>query len=123
MTQPGRLIAIVDDSPEDRATARRYLAQDPAGYLVVDFESAEDAVRACRLAAPDCLLLDYELQGTDGLEVLDHLTDGTGATPFAVVVLTGRGSEAVAVKAMKRGAVDYVVKGQYTPEGLRQTVA
>ena len=123
MTRRGRLIAIVDDSPEDRAAVRRQLAQDPAGYEFVEYESGPAAVEACRAAPPDCLLLDFDLGETDGLETLDRLTDGTGTAPFAVVMLTGRGSEAIAVQALKRGALDYLTKGVESPDGLRQTVA
>ncbi|QEH35265.1 Autoinducer 2 sensor kinase/phosphatase LuxQ [Aquisphaera giovannonii] len=123
MTRPGRLIAVIDDTPEDRAAVQRHLADGPDRYRFAEFASYDEAAASFRDEPPDCLLLDFRLQGMDGLEVLERLTGGTGVAPFAMIMLTGRGSEAVAVQAMKRGAVDYLVKGQYTPGQLRQAVA
>ncbi len=123
MAQQGRLISILDDSPEDRAAIRRYLTEEQSGYCFLEYELVSEATEALGLAPPDCLLLDYSLAGSNGLEVLEQLTGGTGIAPFAIVMLTGRGSEAVAVQALKRGALDYLVKGSYTPDQLRQTVA
>ncbi|WP_165231866.1 hybrid sensor histidine kinase/response regulator [Aquisphaera insulae] len=123
MTRPGRLIGVIDDTPEDRSAVLRHLADGPESYQFALFSTFEEAAAAFRSSPPDCVLLDYSLEGTDGLEVLEGLTGGTGAAPFAIIMLTGRGSEAVAVQAMKRGAVDYLVKGQYTPGQLRQAVA
>ncbi len=123
MTRQGRLIAIVDDCPEDRAAIRRDLAQDPAGYRFAEHESGDAAVEACLADPPDCVLLDFHLGEADGLEVLERLTGGTGVAPFAVVMLTGRGSEAVAVRALKRGALDYLAKGGESTDGLREVVA
>jgi CheY-like chemotaxis protein len=123
MTDQGPLILIVDDSPEDREAARRQLLPDPAGYRVAGEGSGEGARAACRAAPPACLLLDYDLADETGLEFLDKLTGGTGQAPFPVVMLTGKGSEAVAVQALKRGASDYLVKGQFDADGLRRAVA
>ncbi len=123
MAPSTRLIAILDDTPEDRAAVRRHLAAERTGYRILEYDSPAEAAESSRLAPPDCLLLDYRLEETDGLEVLELLTGGTGVAPFAIIMLTGRGSEAIAVQAMKRGALDYLVKGQYSPEQLRQTVA
>jgi signal transduction histidine kinase/FixJ family two-component response regulator len=58
----------------------------------------------------DLVFLDYSLLGRDGLEVLEEIRRGEAPPP--VVVVTGRGDEKVAVKAMKGGAYDYVVKGE-----------
>jgi PAS domain S-box-containing protein len=58
----------------------------------------------------DLVFLDYSLPGRDGLEVLEEIRRGEAPPP--VVVVTGRGDEQVAVKAMKGGAYDYVVKGK-----------
>jgi PAS domain S-box-containing protein len=56
------------------------------------------------------VFLDYSLPGRDGLEVLGEIRRGEAPPP--VVLVTGRGDEQVAVKAMKGGAYDYVVKGE-----------
>lgn len=120
MTQNERRVLIVDDCPEDRETYRRYLRQDPDyTYVVLEEESGEKALELCRLMKPDSVLLDYLLPDIDGLEFLDELSDKTGKVDIPVVMVTGYGNESIAVKAMKSGAHDYLVKGQTTPESLR----
>src|SRR5213594_1815724 len=60
----------------------------------------------------DCVLLDYRLPDLDGLECLRRLRRDHPEVP--VVMITGAGSEELAVEAMKLGATDYVVKhGKY----------
>src|SRR3954464_13383112 len=115
-----RRVIIVDDSPEDRETIRRFLLKDrDHSYSFSEQGGGAEGLSACRLAPPDCLLLDYDLPDLDGLEFLSEITGGTGLAPFPIVMLTGRGEEAVAVRALKKGAQDYLVKGHFTPDVLR----
>jgi two-component system, sensor histidine kinase len=123
MVRTERLILIVDDSPEDRESVRRYLRKDQrVDYRFLEDSTGLDGLRTCRTSGVDCLLLDYDLPDLDGLRFLDELTEGTGRSPVPVVMLTGRGGEAVAVQALKRGAQDYLVKGSYSPESLLRSV-
>ncbi|MCG3222289.1 MAG: response regulator [Candidatus Heimdallarchaeota archaeon] len=55
----------------------------------------------------DVILLDYLLVNTTGLEILEEIRQ---ITEIPVVIITGQGSEEVAVNAMKLGASDYIVK-------------
>ena len=122
MASQERLILIVDDSVEDRAAIRRFLRQDrSASYRFLEEASGVEGLAIARSAALDCVLLDYQLPDMDGLEFLRRLSAGD-APPFPIVMMTGRGSELVAVQAMKRGAEDYVVKGQLDAETLAATV-
>jgi signal transduction histidine kinase/CheY-like chemotaxis protein len=115
-------ILIVDDSEVDRATYRRYLeAVQNLNCNIFDCESAEDALEICTRDCPDVILLDYLLPGTNGLELLQKLTKKLGKLPI-IIMLTGQGSEAVAVEAMKRGARDYLIKGKLTPQSLINAV-
>jgi signal transduction histidine kinase len=119
MPEPLRIL-IVDDSPEDREVYRRLLLQDREHeYRFAQAESGEEGLEAVRREPPDCVLLDYRLPDLDGLEFLAEVTK-EGAVP--VIVLTGQGSEAVAVEAMKNGAQDYLLKGAVSREGLQRAV-
>lgn len=112
-------VLIVDDSPEDRHTYRRYLEQDQEHhYTILEEETGEGALDFCRQFQPDCILLDFLLPDQNGLQVLAELKQQFNSTMPAVIMLTGHGNEAVAVQAMKSGVQDYLVKRKTTRECL-----
>lgn len=112
MTDANIRILIVDDSLEDRSIFRRYLerSKEPT-YSVAEAESGEDGLTQCRSWLPDCILLDYNLPDVDGVEFMSRLNAEFSGDAPAVVILTGMGNETLAVKCMKAGAQDYLVKG------------
>ena len=67
---------------------------------------------------PDCALLDYRLPDIDGIEVLERLKKNKQVCDIPVAIITGQGSEEVAVQAIKLGAINYLVKGDITDERL-----
>jgi PAS domain S-box-containing protein len=116
-------VLIVEDSPEDREACRRLLTRaGGAEYTFAETDSGEEGVRLCRQRRPDCVLLDYRLPDSDGLELLPELAAAHPDGPVPVIMLTGQGDEAVAVQAMKRGAQDYLVKGRMTATDLAGAV-
>src|SRR5687768_5583279 len=105
-------ILLVDDSPEDREFCRRLLTRtNEAAYEVVEKELGEEGLRYCQQERPDCVVLDYMLPDLDGLEFLAQLQNKSGELSLPVVMLTGHGSEVVAVQAIKCGVEDYLMKG------------
>jgi len=120
---PKKSILIIDDSSEDRAVYRRYLKGEVELNLdIYECESGEDALQLCLDIRPDLILVDYLLPDMDGLELLETCRTINGLNKVPAVLLTGQGNEAVALKAMKKNVRDYLIKGQLTPESLRQTV-
>ncbi|QDV41841.1 Signal transduction histidine-protein kinase BarA [Stieleria neptunia] len=116
-------ILIVDDSPEDCEVYRRLLGQQAWNeYEVAEADCGEDGLEACRDRPPDCILLDYNLPDLDGLEFLTELRQSIPEHHLAVVMLTGQGNESIAVEAMKKGAQDYLVKGELTSDNLQRAV-
>lgn len=114
-----RTVLIVDDSPEDRDTYKAYLCQDEeCAYRFLEAEDADEALELCQREAPDLILLDYVLPTMDGLVFLDRLKGGREHLDAPVVMLTGRGSEDVAVRALKGGASDYLSKSDLTAESI-----
>jgi PAS domain S-box-containing protein len=123
MNQLQRTILIVDDSPEDRETYRRYLFGDSRyHYTVLEEEYGEDGLKACQLVKLDAILLDFILPDINGLEFLHQLQVQSQHLCPPVLMLTGQGSEEIAVQAIKNGAQDYLVKNQITAASLRSAV-
>ena len=117
-----RIVLLIDDSTEDRYIFRRYLQRDKdVTYEFLETATGSDALTVCKKHSPDCVLLDYHLPDMDGLEVLSRLRD-TLNHRIPVILLTGQGDEYIAVKAMKKGATDYLVKGKVDQASLRRTI-
>lgn len=101
-----RLIHLVDDDEAVRHSASFMLRH--AGFTVKTYQDGVTFLETAKEALPGCILLDVQMPHMDGLEVQEHLNKLGVALP--VIVLTGHGDVAVAVRAMKAGAVDFVEK-------------
>lgn len=121
LTDTCRKLLIVDDSKADRTIYRRYLQTDPhQTYNVFEANCAEKGLDLCQNQCFDAILLDFKLPDMSGLQVLDILKQQHPHT--AVIMLTGHGSERVAVRAMKGGAQDYLIKDRLQSDVLQHTV-
>ena len=117
-------ILVIDDNAQDRTLYRRYLSQQ-VGYEQLELAEASSGVEGLELfqtLRPDCILLDYNLPDTDGLAMLESLGQLVPPDTLCVVMITGGGSEALAVRALNSGALDYLVKQQFDRELLHKTV-
>lgn len=109
---------MIDDSPEDQEMCRYFLAQEGKDdYVFLEAQSGEKGLQRCLEEKPDCVLLDYMLPDIDGLAMLKKMTDEHGQLLVPVVMLTGQGSESIAVQALKNGAQDYIPKDEL--DGVR----
>ena len=117
-------ILIIDDNPVDRTLYRRYLAQPAGGERLEIEEASSGAEGLTRFLAqrPDCVLLDYDLPDIDGLAMLASFQAQSSPDTLCVVMMTGRGSETLAVRALSGGALDYLVKQQFDHGLLYKTV-
>jgi PAS domain S-box-containing protein len=119
-----KTILIVEDSPEDRETYRRYLlANSECSYTIVEAELGKEGLDKYQQFHPDLIFLDYRLPDLDGLEFVTRLQRETGRSTPPVIMLTGQGNEAIASQAIKAGVFDYLVKGQLTSEELCVTAS
>jgi signal transduction histidine kinase len=117
-------ILLVDDNEQDRALYRRFLGRH-LGFESISFEEAATAAEArdqFLAYQPDCVLLDYNLPDADGLDIMADLKALTPPDSLCVVMVTGGGSEELAVRALNNGALDYLVKRQFDQELLAKTV-
>ncbi|MEL6826546.1 MAG: sigma-54 dependent transcriptional regulator [Pseudomonadota bacterium] len=115
MPDLGRLL-IVEDTPSLARTYQAHLRHDFSAISIAD--TGATAISAVEAETPDCILLDLKLPDANGLDLLDRWT--AAALNCPVIVITANGSMSVAVDAMRRGAVDFVVKPT-TKDRLRLT--
>lgn len=116
-------LLIVDDCPEDRELYRRYLLSNQQhNYNILEATDGKEGLLLWKQYQPDVMLLDYLLPDLDGLDFLSQLNPYAQQSYLPVIMVTGEGNEAIAVKAMKAGVQDYLVKEQITRESLQMTV-
>ncbi|MGC4000073.1 MAG: sigma-54 dependent transcriptional regulator [Anaeromyxobacter sp.] len=104
MAQP--LILLVDDEAAIRFSVGRYLGA--RGFEVVTADGVAAGVAAFRARTPDAAVIDYELGDGDAIELLGAFRAIDPAVP--VVVVTGHATIDRAVKAVKEGAENFLVK-------------
>lgn len=102
----GKMIFVVDDDDAVRASLRALL--ETVGYRTRLFESGLALLDEPNIDVGACVLLDVKMPGLDGLEVQRRLNDRGVTLP--VVILTGHGDVAMAVRAMRAGASDFLEK-------------
>ena len=117
-------LLIVDDDAVDRLAVRRAISRSAlAGAEISEASSASEALEILAQSsgnAVDCVLLDYNLAGDTGLDVLHALRERDDL--MAVVLLTGQADPTAAAMAMKAGATELLTKDLLTPERIEQVV-
>ncbi|MGF1479338.1 MAG: response regulator [Cyanophyceae cyanobacterium] len=101
-------LLLIDDNADDRALALRELKQEFSELQATEVYSPENLNHALQRGDFQLAITDYQLRWTTGLEVLEVLKKRYPHCP--VIMFTGTGSEEIAVKAMKAGLDDYVIK-------------
>ncbi|MBT1075368.1 sigma-54-dependent transcriptional regulator [Geobacter grbiciae] len=99
-------ILVVDDEHLIRWSLEQNLKKQ--GYEVVSAGNGEDALRLARDEQPDLVLLDIQLPGISGLDVLEKIKEHD--EEIIVIMVTAHGALETAVHAMRLGAFDYINK-------------
>jgi two-component system, cell cycle response regulator len=102
------IVLLVEDSAAIRALVRRMLVA--GGHTVVEAARGADALALCREQQPDVVLLDVEMPGMSGWDVLAAMKADPGLRDVPVVFLTGRSDTADMVDGLRLGAHDYLRK-------------
>ena len=100
------LVHLIDDDEDVRRAVAFLLG--PAGLAVKVYDSASTFLEKCDDFQSGCIVSDVRMPGIDGLELLRRLNQKKSRLP--VVVMTGHADVALAVAAMKEGAVDFIEK-------------
>ncbi|MBT1444825.1 response regulator [Shewanella sp. JM162201] len=99
-------VYLVDDDPDVLASLKWML--EGLGIRTRGFVSAADFLQSVDLAKPAVAVLDVQMPDMDGMSLLDALL--ASPTPIVPLMLTGHGNIAMAVKAIQRGAMDFLEK-------------
>jgi DNA-binding NtrC family response regulator len=99
-------LLIVEDDPDFRETCVRWMTRK--GHTVQGAANGHEALDICERRSFDVAIVDMNMPGLTGLEVLDRMKVSQPETE--VIILTGQGTIESAVNAMKLGACDYLTK-------------
>lgn len=100
------IIYVVDDDASVRKSLKRLITS--MDFHVETFTSAQEFLRFDRSDRPCCLILDIRMPGISGLALQEELTVENYTIP--IIFITGHGDISMSVRAMKKGAVDFLTK-------------
>ncbi|MBP1955434.1 PAS domain S-box-containing protein [Halarchaeum rubridurum] len=107
-------VLCVDDEPGLAELVGRHLERADERLTTVAVTSAAAAFDALETTDVDCVVSDYEMPETDGIELLEAVRADDPELPF--VLFTGRGSEGLASRAISAGVTDYLRKERGTEQ-------
>jgi PAS domain S-box-containing protein len=109
-------ILHIDDNPHDLKLVQDTLREQKELFEVVEADNREKFEQLLNEKDFDLVLSDFNILGFDGLQVLRLVKEKFPDMP--VIIVTGTGSEEIAIQAMKMGASDYVIKSVKHIRGL-----
>ncbi len=116
-----RHILIVDDDEDDFFITSEYISSIPGFSFVIDWSyNYNDALKKMLSQTYDIYFVDYRLGIKTGMDLLhDAIRKGCEAP---IVLLTGKGTQEIDIKAMEGGAYDYLVKSELNTEKLERCI-
>jgi len=113
-------ILVCDDDPADRKLVRAYLQQiDDREIVLLEAGQRDEIQNALDKGRIDLVFMDVQMPEKSGMEWLVEIVEKRTAP---VVMLTGSGSEEVAVQSLQEGAVGYLPKNKLSTEKLVETI-
>jgi PAS domain S-box-containing protein len=114
-------IAVIEDDEDDYLIIRDYISDIEGRSFIVDwFQDYNSAINAIKNKEYHLYFVDYFLGHKTGLDLLDAAAEMNCDEP--IILLTGLGNKAIDIKAMERGATDYLVKNDLSAEKLERCI-
>jgi PAS domain S-box-containing protein len=121
MSEPPVKVLLVDDDEDDFVITRGLIAEMGGQRYQLDWvNNYPGALAALQHPTHDLCLLDYRLGEKTGLDLLRESKNIAQCPPM--ILLTGQGDTGIDLEAMKAGAADYLVKGQFTASQLDRAI-
>ncbi len=103
-----KTLIVIDDNSMMREFIRSYFSEQ---YNVETFENGEQALSYMQAHNnPDIILLDYELEGMNGMEILQTLKSSGFFKSIPVILLSGKDKSETRISCLQSGAQDYLTK-------------
>jgi DNA-binding NtrC family response regulator len=118
MSRESYRILIVDDERSILLLLKRIL--DEEGYTVKTASNGDEALRVSRNFKPHLIITDLKMPVMDGMTLIERFKAFDTETDF--IVLTAYGTIDTAIKSMKMGASDYILKPLKEPDELRHAI-
>lgn len=114
-------VLVIDDDPHDQQLYEIFLKNTEREYQLTYAATAEAGLAQLNLRNPDCILLEYQLPDSSGIELITSINEITlGRVP--IVMLTAVGSESIAADALTAGATDYIQKKNVSQASLTRSI-
>ena len=114
-------IAVIEDDEDDYLIIKDYITDIEGKSFTVDwFQDYNSAIEAIKNKEYHLYFVDYFLGHKTGLDLLDAAAEMNCDEP--IILLTGLGNKAIDIKAMERGATDYLVKNDLSTEKLERCI-
>ncbi|HST61603.1 MAG TPA: ATP-binding protein [Longimicrobium sp.] len=103
-------VLVVDDQKVSRATVAAILRS--AGHTLDSASSGPEGIERARAVGPDVIVLDVQMPGMDGFEVVERLKQDAATAPIPILLLTAQApTEELLVRGLELGAYDFLNKG------------
>ncbi|MCB1448683.1 MAG: response regulator [Nitratireductor sp.] len=103
-----QIFMIVDDSPVIRKVGRRLI--EDMGFVVVEAADAIEALTICRSNMPDAVLVDWDLAGYPGLDLIRDIVLLPGSEGLKIIYCTSELMVPEMTKAKRSGATGFIMK-------------
>lgn len=114
-------ILIVDDDEDDFFITSEYIKNIPSNHFTVDWSyNYNDALKKLVSNEYDIYFVDYRLGIKTGMDLLDDAIKRGCEAP--IILLTGKGTQEIDIRAMESGAYDYLIKSELNTEKLERCI-
>jgi RNA polymerase sigma factor (sigma-70 family) len=118
VTDTDPTVFVVDDDASVRHSLARLIRS--IGFKVEVFSSAREFLNRNHYDGPGCMVLDVRMPGLSGIQFQEYLADVDYNMP--IIFITGYGNISMSVKAMKAGAVDFLLTKPFNDQDLLDAI-